>query len=386
MRAGGAIVGFHTMEQLSWRHEIDFICLKPDGDGEGLAKIVTHMELVRPENRFAAGGIVRFFSRLLFWISPNQDRGGDQNLRAAISQRIGERCFDSILLFEMSAIKHLPKQLIPRLAVNIEDPQSLRLFRTARLPVWSPVSRLKLNIVAALTRRYERAVLPQLGKVFLLSQRDIDDFRMQGNHANLAHVPYGVTPKPVADIQPFENREKIIVYTGNMYHPPNVDGALHFLHDIFPDVLRMEPTARFFIVGADPDKRIFQAAKPYGANVEITGRVASLASYLEAARVSICPVRLEIGVQTKILESLSFGTPVVTTIAGNRGIGATSGIHLYATDDAEQFAEKVCELLRGVNWPFFSANGLQFVTDHFSWEGSARQLETHLSTLSGRTA
>ena len=383
MRTGGAIVGFHAMEQLARRHEIDFFCLSSEGDGAELAEIVSHVTLIRPEISSVTRRAMRLFSRLLFRIFPNQDWRGDRNLRTVIAQRMREHRFDAILLFEMGAIKHLPRQLLSRLAVNIEDPQSLRLSRTADLPVWSRASRLKIKILAALTRRYEQAVLPQLAKVFLLSKRDIEDFRVQGNHLNLAHVSYGVMPKATGDIKPYASRRKIIVYTGNMFHPPNIDGALHFLEDIFPHVLRMESTAKVFIVGAEPDRRIFQAAKRYGASVEITGRVASLASYLETALVSICPVRLEIGVQTKILESLSYGTPVVTTIAGNRGIGATSGMHLHAVDDAELFAQKVCGLLRGENWPALSANGLQFVTDHFSWTESARQLETHLATLSG---
>lgn len=386
MRVGGAIVGFNTMEQLARHHTIDFICLKPERKGHELEKIVNHVYLIPPDTNSATKRTMRLMSRLLLWISPDSDQCGDRNLRAAVTKHVSEGSYDSILLFELSAVKHLPKQLLHRLAVNIEDPQSLRISRMAKLPVWSPRSRLKLQIVAELMRRYEKKILPQLGKVFLLSKKDIDDFRLQGSYSNLAYVPYGVTHIRSTEIKPYECRKRFIVYSGNMFHPPNVDGALHFLNEIFPRVLRMEPSATFFIVGADPDSRIFQAAKKYGSRVEITGRVANLAAYVESAIVCICPVRLEIGVQTKVLESLSLGTPVVTTTAGNRGIGATPGIHLHVADDPECFAQKVCELFHGTNWASLSANGLQFVTEHFSWEESARELETHLSALAGSGA
>lgn len=386
MRSGSAIVGFNTMEQLSRHHAIDFICFEPEKGGHELASIVSHVHLIPPQANSSAGSVARFLSRLLFWISPSRNLRGDRNLRSAISKLVSEGCYDAILLFELSAVKHFPKQLLHRLAVNIEDPQSIRISRMARLPVWSWRNRMKFMIVAELTRRYEAAILPRIGKVLLLSRKDMDDFRKQGNYSNLAYVPYGVTPKRAAEINPYENRKKVIVYTGNMFHPPNVDGALYFLNDIFPHVLRIDPSATFCIVGAEPDARIFQAAERYGSSVEITGRVANLASYLESAVVSVCPVRLEIGVQTKILESLSFGTPVVTTNAGNRGIGATSGMHLYAVDDVKDFAQKICELIRGRNWSALSENGLQFVTNNFSWKESARELEIHLSNLAGSGA
>jgi glycosyltransferase involved in cell wall biosynthesis len=97
--------------------------------------------------------------------------------------------------------------------------------------------------------------------------------------------------------------------------------------------------------------------------------------------VSACPVRLRIGTQTKILEALACGTPVVTTSAGNHGIGGVSGEHLYVADDPAEFADKIVGLLRGNCWSELSQNGRRFVEDNFTWEKSALKLELVLKQL-----
>jgi glycosyltransferase involved in cell wall biosynthesis len=381
MRAGGAIVGYNTILQLARQHKIDFICFRPESGGDELDSIVDNVFLVSQQHHSALQGRLRIFSRLLTFIYPGSRHQGDPRLCAAINNLATTKAYDAVLLFELSAVKHCPSTLRRKMVVNIEDPQSIRISRMADLPVWPISRRLKLKIVAWLTGRYEKMILPKIGTVLLLSKRDIEDFRKQGNYSNLAYVPYGVAQRNATDISPYKNRKKAIVYSGNMFHPPNVDGALFFLNEVFPSVLQTEPSAILWIVGADPDERIRRAAQRYGASVEITGRVADVSSYVESAVVSICPVRLEIGVQTKILESLSLGTPVVTTGAGNRGVGATAGRHLHVEDDAERFAKRVCELFRGENWENLSAEGRRFAAEHFSWEESARQLDGHVLAL-----
>src|SRR5438034_898194 len=79
--------------------------------------------------------------------------------------------------------------------------------------------------------------------------------------------------------------------------------------------------------------------------------------------------------QTKVLEALACGTPVVTTSAGNNGIRGVSGEHLYVADDPASFAANVVSLLRGEQWSKLAEQGRQLVLDNFTWEMSARRLE-----------
>jgi phosphatidylinositol alpha-1,6-mannosyltransferase len=89
-----------------------------------------------------------------------------------------------------------------------------------------------------------------------------------------------------------------------------------------------------------------------------------------------------IGSQTKVLEAMACGTPVVSTLAGNYGIGAQDGEHMYVTDDREVFAARVVSLLRGERWKELSVKGRQFVVENYTWDASARRLEKMIEILS----
>ena len=294
---------------------------------------------------------------------------------------IEEGNFDAILAFEFSTIQYCPPSCFHKLIVNIEDPQSIKLNRMRELPIWSLWQKLKLALNAKLTNRYEKKILHRMAKVILLSESDMHDIYSIKKYENLTYMPYGVELKNDSKNTNYGEREKTIIFSGNMYHPPNVDGALYFLKDIFPLVLEEYPLAVLWIVGSNPDNRIHKEAEKYGKQVVITGTVEDITVYIKSATVSICPVRLKIGVQTKLLEALSLGTPVVTTNAGNSGIGGESGIHLWAEDSPHQFALRVISLLNGHYWEKLSTEGRKLVRERFTWETNVAEFEHYLESL-----
>ena len=113
----------------------------------------------------------------------------------------------------------------------------------------------------------------------------------------------------------------------------------------------------------------------------VTGYVEDIRDYLQRSMVSVCPVRLNVGTQTKVLEALATGTPVVTTSAGNQGVGGESGFHLWEADTPDEIAYYLVLLLNGHQWDSFSKNGRQFVENNFQWRHSAEMLESMLIDL-----
>jgi polysaccharide biosynthesis protein PslH len=90
---------------------------------------------------------------------------------------------------------------------------------------------------------------------------------------------------------------------------------------------------------------------------------------------------LRIGTQTKVLEAMSCATPVVTTSAGNHGVGAVDGTDLHVADDPAQFADCVVRLLQGERWAPMSESARRFVVGHFTWEKSIDRFEGMLQEL-----
>jgi glycosyltransferase involved in cell wall biosynthesis len=378
--AGSAIVAYNTMKHLSVRHTIDFVGLQPDARTHP-SEFVQRLILVPQRRASSIARVTRHLGYMLTGVPVSVSRSTLKAIREAVKEAVRCGKYDAVLLFEMSAIPYCSSSFYSKIIANIEDPISIKWRRMAKLPIWSSWVKAKMFVLAGLAARYEKRILPKLAKVLLLSSADIHDLREQIEGDNFVHVPYGVDQRNPTEITCYQDRERTIVYSGNMYHPPNVDGALFLLRDIFPLVMERYPAAILWIVGADPDIRIREAAEKFGNRVLITGRVPDIADYIKRATVSICPVRLKIGVQTKILEALSWGTPVVTTSAGNSGVGGVSGTHLWVEDEPLLIAERIVALLQGRDWPRLSEGGRNLIAEQFSWERSAAQIEQTLESL-----
>ena len=378
-QTGSEIIAYNTIKYLSKRHEINLVCIEPT------EKIITNSEFVSKQILVRAKKnniLLKYFFRVRslfgYLLGKPQLIGASLSLkemRNEVNKIINSNKFDATLLFEMDAIKYFPEFYYGELIVNIEDPQSIKSSRMSELEFISVCGKFLEKIKSKIWFNYEKIILPKIKKVILLSSVDMEDMLKQGYYKNLAHVPYGADYIRQSEILPYEKRERSIIFSGNMYHPPNIDGILFFLRDVFPLVLKEYPSAILWIVGSRPDPRIYEATKKFDNKVVITGKVPSIGEYINRASVSICPVRLKIGVQTKILEALSWGTPVVTTSAGNSGIMGVSGKHLFVTDDANRMAREIANLLNGDGWSTLSREGRLLSIKNFSWEKNVEEFE-----------
>lgn len=379
---GSSIVAFNAIKYLSRDNFIDLVCFQSPDQLIEPAQFVKNVILVRRENRLAVATAARYIWHILLGIPPSVAAWRSQAMANKIKELVGHNDYDAILLFELNTLQYVPSSCYNKVAINVEDPPALKLRRMAKLPIYSLGQKLKYLIAAQLTAAYENKYFPRVAKVILLSEEDILDLGGNSKFKNLAYVPYGVDSRATDDILNYEQRNKVIIFSGNMYHLPNVDGVLYFLNNIFPLILKYYPSVILQIVGSRPDPRIIEAAERFGSQVLITGRVADIADYIRKAVLSVCSVRLKIGVQTKILESFSYGTPVVSNVSSNSGIKGVYGVHLWYEDQPEKFAARVAELLHGDGWSKLSQEGRKFALDNFSWENSGRKLVKILQDIS----
>lgn len=381
-QVGSAIVAYNNIKEISKNHSIYIICIDDPKERGDLSDFVDQIEFIKPQkvHRFIQSFRNVFY--ILFGIPVFIVAPKSHEIQTRIKELVAQNNFDALLLYGITAIQYCPPSSYNKVIVNIEDPQSIKLNRMNSLPVLSLWQKVKLFIDARLMERFENRYFPKMAKILLLSEVDMCDIRERGGYDNIGCVSYGVNKQSIEQLVAYERRsEGMIVFSGNMFHPPNVDGAIFFLQYIFPLVLQGYSTAILWIIGAEPDIRIRDAAACFGKHVVITGRVNNMSEYLQRAKVSICPVRLKIGVQTKILEALSWGIPVVTTSAGNAGIGGCSGSELWIEDEPNIFAKRVVSLLCGEGWQRLSEEGRKLVERSFSWEHSAMELEQHIAHI-----
>lgn len=136
----------------------------------------------------------------------------------------------------------------------------------------------------------------------------------------------------------------VVLFTGHLAHPPNVDAVVHFLTAIWPRIVAAVPGARCRIVGAQPVAAVTTAVQ--AAGVELLSNVPDIRPYFDEARVYVVPMRFGGGVRNKILEAWAMGVPVVSTTMGAEGISAVDGQNCWLRDAPEDFAAQVSALLR----------------------------------------
>jgi len=116
------------------------------------------------------------------------------------------------------------------------------------------------------------------------------------------------------------NSEIDLVFTGNFCFPPNSEGAIKFLNDIFPSLLKSRPNITIYFVGRFPSNELIAFESKYPQNIFVTGEVKSISEYLLKAKIFFSPLYWGSGMKNKILEAMLHKLPIVCTNESTAGI------------------------------------------------------------------
>jgi len=126
--------------------------------------------------------------------------------------------------------------------------------------------------------------------------------------------------------------------------------------------------------------------KLIGHGVHVTGRVDDVQPYYRRSSICVIPLRAGGGTRLKILESMAFGRPVVSTSIGCEGLDVEDGKHLFIADNANEFAEKVIILLTNeeIRQQIIN-NARRLVETYYNWDILADQYIAALIHIIGES-
>lgn len=257
---------------------------------------------------------------------------------------------------------HMPK------VIDLIDALSLNMKR--RYECDRGIFKLGTYIEWQRLKKYETEICNQFDQAIVVSPTDR---KAIGPFQNLHVNPNGVD----TDAFPFvlEGREPFsIIFSGNMGYFPNVDAVHWFSQEVFPLIKARIPQIKFYVVGADPLKGIRRLSAD--ERIIVTGFVDNIYKYLARATVAVCPIRSGSGIQNKVLEAMSSGTPVVATSYAVEGIQATPEEEIIIADNPVDFAQRVVELLQDATLrQKLALNARKLIEEKYTWEASVEQLE-----------
>lgn len=173
-----------------------------------------------------------------------------------------------------------------------------------------------------------------------------------------------------------------IIFVAGFGHPPNESGACWLVEQIMPLVLECVPDVHLYLVGSNPTPKVRALAS---SNITVTGFVSEeeLDRYYCQARVAVAPLQFGGGVKGKVVESMRFGLPIITTSVGAQGL-AKACEAIVVADEPLAFAEAVIDLLSNdQRWRKLSAAELQFARDNFSVDALTQVFAEHIAGFNG---
>src|SRR5208282_4029025 len=111
----------------------------------------------------------------------------------------------------------------------------------------------------------------------------------------------------------------------------------------WPLVKQGFPQAKLYIAGWNAAKYL----QKYSSRPDLTlvENLAHPSNFFSKAAVMVYAPSRGSGMKVKVMESMAYGVPVVTTWEGVEGFEYQNGHHCWVAETDEEIAEKVCRLL-----------------------------------------
>ena len=359
--------------------EVDLICFaETEADlesAERLKGLCGEVKAIRfSKARAALGAALALFKRSPlqngYWFS--------RKLRSAVRSMLKGKRYDLIhaQLFRMG--QYVSRERMPKV-LDLSDSMALNLQRRMMLDR-SPSFPL-LFLEHRRVWRYEVEIARRFDASIVASPVDRDHLLMRDPSLRIHVIPTAVDTEYFRPSN--EPYEHMVLFTGTMGYFPNDDAVLYFHREILPLIKRAVPDIKFYVVGNNPPPKV-RALEVSGDTV-VTGHVDDVRPYFRRAAVFVCPLRSGSGIQTKNLEAMAMGVPVVTTSFGFEGIEGVPGRDLLVADDPSDFAREVIGLIKDGGWRArIGLNGRKLVESKYSWRAVGKRLvEVYEEVLRG---
>jgi glycosyltransferase involved in cell wall biosynthesis len=297
------------------------------------------------------------------------------------------RPIDVTLLEQLSITGYLP--LVRTLSAspivlteqNVESDLCLQFARN------QPRSRTRLrqHLEALKLTRWERWAIGAVDHCVAVSHRDQQILERLNPRATCSVIENGVDVDFFRPGPPLDERQKSVIFVGTLAWPPNLDGALFFLREVFPFLKRREPRLRFKIVGSSPLPELRAVARSHDS-VDLLADVDDIRPHVAASAVFVVPLRMGGGTRLKILDAWAQGIPVVSTSVGCEGLDARHERHLLIADTPDAMVKAILTLLNDAElWTRLARAGRRLVEERYSWTGISDQFEALLSSVTQST-
>jgi glycosyltransferase involved in cell wall biosynthesis len=245
-----------------------------------------------------------------------------------------------------------------------------------------PAKRAGLWLEAKKFEREELRIARHYDLVLTPSDREREALDATAGMPPIATIPNTIDPDRITFIPAASTSDRLL-FVGTTQVDANRDGLIWFVTNVLPLIEREVPTVSLTIVGGAPPPEVLALGD--AANVEVTGYVPDVAPYMADAAIFVVPLRSGGGTRLKILESLAYGVPTVSTTIGAEGLDLAPGEDLLLGDEPPELAARVIDLLRDrALGDRIRHRGRAAVEASYSWQSVGARLERSIEDVRAR--
>lgn len=190
--------------------------------------------------------------------------------------------------------------------------------------------------------RATRRIVRAQKRIRVFTPRLLDKARSMNPNAGYWVVPFALDLS-LYPIQPAP-KEPVIGLIGSMHWTPSRSAGERLITRIWPMVKKRMPRAKLFIAGWNARKHLGQYLPL--PDVTLEDGVAHPTDFFSKASVMVYAPSRGSGMKIKVLESMAYGVPVVTTWEGVEGIDYVNGTHCWVEEEDETIAERAVLLMQ----------------------------------------
>ena len=251
-------------------------------------------------------------------------------------------------------------------AVKILDTEDLHFLRNAREKAFKQNKNLENSDLVNDVFKREIASILRCDLSLIISEFEMNMLKNQFkiDEKILFYLPIFAEIKK-SEI-PFSERRNF-VSIGNLLHEPNWQTVLQ-LKKIWKNIKNQLPETEIHIYGAYATEKVFQLHNQKEGFI-IKGRAENVESVFSQAKVLLAPIPFGAGIKGKLLESMQFGLPNVTSTVGAEAMQGNFDWNGFITDNENEFIEKAVLLYQDENlWQTSQEDGFKIIENRFKKE------------------
>jgi glycosyltransferase involved in cell wall biosynthesis len=223
---------------------------------------------------------------------------------------------------------------VPRSLLNVHHLEVIDLEGSAPADLTERKTRLQ---IARATHR----LLRDTERLRLFTPRLLDHVRRVNTAASCWVVPFALDLGLYPALPPTD--APMVGLLGSMHWPPSRSAAERLLTRIWPRVLARVPHARLLVAGWNARRHLAHLLPIPGVTLE--ENLASPEDFFSRVGVLAYAPGRGSGMKVKVLESMAYGVPVVTTAEGVEGMEVEDGVHCRIAEDDDVLAGHVAALV-----------------------------------------